>query len=440
MRVDVCVVGGGLAGLFTAAELHAAGIDVVVLEATARAGGVAQTIRRDGFQLEAGAGSFAYPGSNLGRILDNAGVATIPAVNSSTRYLFDGADLIPIQPGPELLRTPLLSWAAKLRVLIEPLVHGREPGIDETLQSFCVRHFGATGGSIAAWLAASGVFAGDPERLSVGAAFPRLLALERSSGSLLIAAAKRRRNASQPSSAAHLPLDGMDGLSLGLAEALGDRFITEFAVDRVESTSTGFMIGGPEDVEARHLVLALPPESLAGLIGGETADLLSSIDHAPVVVAGLGGPEDDISVPAGFGALPISDSGLATRGVLFESSYAPFRAPAGQSLVKVIAGGARSPALIDQDDQSLINVLVDDVSHILGRDLAPRFVELVRHVPGIPQMNVGHSALVESIESNLRHLGPISLTGWGYRGVGVAQLAEEAAQITREVTETMAAA
>lgn len=437
MKVDVAIIGGGLAGLFSALSLRASGVDdVVVLEKSAIPGGVARTIDRDGYKLETGAGSFQYPGPHLGSILDAAGVEVGPAQGSEARFVFDGAGLVELRSGPGLLRTPLVSTSEKARAMLEPLLHGSPADEDETVESFFVRHFGRGVGKKAAWLAASGVFAGDPGRLSLSSAFPRLHLLEQTNASLIIGGMKAMRSKEPGTgSSTHIPVGGMTSLANSLAGSLGDRFRPGFEVKEVCNEEDGSArVMGEEEIEAREVIFATSPGTVAHLLqDDQLATSAGEVRFSPVVVAGLGGPADDIPLPDGFGALVMPRPAQVTRGVLFESSYAPDRAPHGNNLAKVIAGGTADPSFVDRSDDAIIDRLTTEVSAILGNRVTPGFAEIFRHEPGIPQYEVGHGRVVADIEARLASLGPYRVIGWGYRGIGVTQLASESARLVREM-------
>ena len=53
-RVDVAVVGGGMAGLSAAYELHRRGVSFVLLEGSPRLGGMIRTESVGGFTIDAG--------------------------------------------------------------------------------------------------------------------------------------------------------------------------------------------------------------------------------------------------------------------------------------------------------------------------------------------------------------------------------------------------
>lgn len=423
----VAIVGGGFAGLFTASQLVSAGVDdVVVLEASSHPGGVARSVVRDGYILEPGAGSFRLPHPHLSQLL--AGSELRPA-ESVARHVWNGTRLISLS-GPGTLLAPIVPVAAKLRAAAEPwaATHTED---DETLDHFFRRRFGDGFGREAAWLAASGVFAGDPTRLSAGSAFPMLTELESSHRSIVRGAAHRLRSrpkdASRPS--VHVPATTMSELAQALAAMLGDRFRPSHPVEAVRHSNSKWTISGIERTEADHVVLACAPDVASGLVDSGLRDALLGSTTAPVAVVGLGGPT--LGLPSGFGILTARDSGMVARGILLESSYAPHRAPHGHGLVKVIAGGAGRPSIVDADDDMIIATVGSELARILGADIDVSFAEVTRQTPGIPQYNVGHADWLAAVDRSTPQ--SMHLAGWGYRGVGIAHLASDAIRIAESI-------
>jgi oxygen-dependent protoporphyrinogen oxidase len=425
--VTVAIVGGGFAGLFTAIQLLEAGIDdLVVLESSDHPGGVAQTILRDGYVLEPAAGSFQLPHPHLSGMFGSDAIAA----GARTRRVWDGRRLVTIPSGPRALLAPLVTGRAKLRALVEPLVSEPNGGSDESLDSFCRRRLGTKLGRTAAWLAASGVFAGDPTRLSAQAAFPALTGLVAAHGSILGGLAKTTRaSAGHPTPSTWVPATTMSDLAGNLATRLGEDFRPGVTVDSVRWDRTRWIVDGSERLRADHVILACDPSTSARLVSGPLAEILSGSSAAPVVVVALGGP--GLAIPEGFGILTGPDAGTATRGILLESSYAPHRAPEGHGLVKVIAGGHPESSVLDSDDSGVVERIGNEVATILGTDIDASFVEVARHRPGIPQYPVGHHSWLAAVEAATPP--NLHLTGWGYRGVGLAHLATDASRIARTI-------
>lgn len=432
----VVVVGGGLAGLFTALHLVGEGVeDVVVVDGGATPGGVTRTIQRDGYLLEPAAGSLLLPHPDLSAALDRIGAAVVPATAAGLRYVYTRGRMVPIPASPRAALAPLVPLTAKLRAAAEPFIRTPPPSPDESLDSLLRRRLGDRLGELLAWVAASGVFAGDPTRLSARAAFPALPALEDAAGSLVRGGVQRLRQ--RPSGAvrptSHLPVGGMSGLADTAGAALGDRLRLDFPVRSVRPDGSHWLIEGEETLRADRVVLAVRPVVAAGLLGGDLGAVLERAVSAPVVVVGLGGPHSRVPVPSGFGVLTGPDADMVSLGILFESSYAPDRAPAGHGLIKVIAGGARRPDLVEWDDARIIELVIDEVSKVLGSAVEPSFVELVKHPVGVPQYEVGHARWLDEIDAQLAALPGLYLTGWGYRGVGVGHVAADASACARDI-------
>lgn len=431
MEVEVAIVGGGLAGLFTASELLYRDVDeTVVLEAGAHPGGVVRTIQIGGYSLEPAAGTLLLPHPHLSPVLAHIGAEIAPAAPSAAmRHVYTRGRLVAAPASPRVAFAPLVGWGAKFRAAAEPFVRKQPRSDDETLSEFLDRRLGKGLGSMVAWLAASGVFAGDPDRLSARAAFPALPALEDAAGSIVRGGLKRlrARDRSIPRPSSHVPIPDMTGLADAAASHLGERLRTGFPVETVRPGSDGWIVEGPEPVRAKHLVLACRPSVAGGLLGGEVGDLLRQASSSPVAVVWLGGSPSRVSVPEGFGALVGRDAGMRTLGILYESSYAPMRSSDGKSLAKVIIGGATNPTVAEWDDERLVSTVVAEGSTVLGENLDPEFTHVVRHREGIPHYEVGHAAWL----SRIQELAPpgLHLTGWGYRGVGVAHVAGDAVRI-----------
>lgn len=429
------VVGGGLSGLLAAAEARRQGVEVEVLEAAPTLGGVAQTIDQVGYRLEPAAGSLLLPNPHLSPILSAAGVETTPAPESvRRRWVATNQGLVELPSSPAaLLRFPLLSPLAVAAALLEPLRGGHQP--DSSLQGLLTDRLGEPAGRLAAHLAAAGVFAGDPSRLEAQAAFPQLAALLDRHRSLLLGALSRRRGGA-PRAGTHSPAGGMAALAARLAAYVGAvRTSTpvEAVVPRPEG---GFLVEGEERREAEAVLLAVPPEQAARILGGAVGELLGGWRYAPVAVVGIGFSPPPGGLPPGFGYLAAPDSGLVGIGGLFESVYDPSRAPGGRALVKLIAGGRLRPEVVDWDHRRLVQRVGGELARLLGHDLDAEWVKVVRHLPGIPQYERGHLARMRAIQRELAATPGLHLGGWWYRGIGVSQQAAEAVRVAAAVAGT----
>ena len=421
MKTDVLVVGGGMGGALVARALSLRGVGVVVADADDRAGGVAASVRRDGYLLEPAAGTVAHPHPRLAPLLEGLPLTLRPARGAAVRYVRHRGETVPVRPGPGVVTSPLVGLSGKARALAEVAVPaGGDP--DESLQSFFSRRFGGEVGRLAAWLAAAGVHAGDPEALSASAAFPQLVAAERSHGSVLRAmAASRRSGPSRPGP--HVVDGGMAGIAEAVAADLGGGWLRSWRVERVDGAGLGWRAvgAGGETVDAARLVLAVAPAEAGRLLGGRGLGA-ETLEAAPVAVVWLGmvGPV----LPDGLGTLVGPDEGFATLGFLYESSYAPERAPSGRSLVKAIVGGATRPDAVRLDDDALVAQVTGELEQVIGGRVDVEFGHVVRHHGGIPQYTAARSAFIR----RLAEATPVAvdMAGWHVDGVGLSGLAAAA--------------
>ncbi len=193
---DFIIVGAGISGLTAAHKLAQAGKDVIVLESSSNAGGKIATERVDGYLLESGPNSLRIENQETVDLIEECGLTshTIEASpNSKKRFILkDGHWIkIPSHPG-EAFSTSLLSFGGKLRILAEPFIPKTKLD-DESAASFISRRLGKEIFDYAADPFITGIYAGDPHKLSMRFAFPQIWQVEQEHGSLLRGMMKGRK-------------------------------------------------------------------------------------------------------------------------------------------------------------------------------------------------------------------------------------------------------
>lgn len=437
----VLVVGGGISGLAAAWFLHQRQVDVRLVEAAPRVGGTITGEERDGFLAELGPNTTLQkpgrPEDALGRLIEQAGLAPLlreAAPAGRKRYIVRNGRLMAL-PGspPAFVVTPAFSIAAKLRLLAEPFIRRSET--EETIAQFVRRRLGREFLNYAIDPFVSGVYAGDPEHLSVEAAVPRIHELEQTYGSLIrgaIALGKANRNAGMPAGRQISFEGGMATLPRTLAAALpegavrtGRRAVAlERNADawqvRLESDGTGQM----ESERADIVVLALPAPQTAALIeplAAEAARLLRAIPYAPILSIALGYPRAAVAHALdGFGFLAPRIEDLRTLGALFSSTLFADRAPADHVLLTAFIGGTRDPEAIDLPDDEAFLTADLDLSLVLGIRSRPTFRHLTRWHQAIPQYALGHLDRIEAVDELLAPLPGLHLHGNWRGGISVA--------------------
>ncbi|MEP7183539.1 MAG: protoporphyrinogen oxidase [Betaproteobacteria bacterium] len=407
--VDALVIGAGISGLTTAYRLAKRGIAVEVLDAGREPGGVMGTRRRDGALYETGPNSTLDTTPLINALLADLGIAAEradAAAVASTRFIVRGGALVALPSSPPaFFTTKAFTLGAKLALLREPFVRPLPPGVEESIASFVRRRLGNEFLDYAIDPFVAGIYAGDPERISVPAAFPRLAALEQKYGSLIkgqiIGARERKKNPEQAKNTAgsFSFRQGMQTLPLALARAVGrvEQGVNVVSVTR-DSDGTYVVTGQRDDApvvrRARAVVLAVPAHPAAGLVAAlapAAASALLAIDYAPIAVVASAYRRADVTHPlAGFGFLVPKKERRALLGTLFSSSMFDGRAPDGMVLLTTFVGGRRNPELAALPDDELGRIVAGELTALVGAAPTPQWREIVRWPQAIPQYDLGH--------------------------------------------------
>lgn len=432
--LEVAIVGGGIAGLSAAYELQKRGVRVRVLEAAARPGGVILTERFDGWTIDAGPDSLLVQKPAAISLCRELGIADRlhPTLTPRTAYVLRDGRLHPLMEGSAfgfpirvapLAASGLFSWAGKLRMAMEVVIPRRGSDEDESLGSFVRRRFGQEAVQYLAEPLLAGIHAGDVERLSARALFPRLLEAERSTGSIIRAFRALHMRPSPNGAFVSLP-GGTGELVETLVAKLepGTLRLSTRAADLqrrgtyVIDTTTG-------TVHARAVILAVPAYAAAGLlrsIDTTVAGLCERIPYASTATIALGYRRDQIAHPlkgTGF-VVPRAERTPLLAGTWVSSKW-PHRAPEGHVLLRGFLGGGRDPHRLDRDDEELTATAREALADILEITGEPLFTRLYRWTRQSPQYEVGHLERVAAIEQRLASVPGLFVAGSGFRAIGI---------------------
>ena len=443
----VLIIGGGISGLSTAwlldkrAREMGISIDLTLLEQESQPGGKIKSVREEGFLCEWGPNGFLDSKPQTLELCAALGITDRlhrSNDNARKRYIFTGGELHRLpENGPSFLKSRLLSWPGKFRLLGEPFA-ANPPGTDESLAAFGRRRLGAEALQKLIAPMASGIFAGDPETMSLVSCFPRIAELEREYGGLFVAMLalakkkKQERKEGKISSSAAGPggtltsfKEGIQFLTDTLAAQLGERVRTGVAVASVTRTGDGWEVrtSAGETLQADLVISAAPAFAAASMLEGVDAalvDTLRQILYSTLNVVCCGFKQEGLGHPLdGFGYLVPKEEGRTVLGTLWDSSMFEERAPGGMALLRSMAGGACKPELLELPEAELLQRVRDDLQVAMGITQTPCFSRIIRHQQAIPQYTVGHGKRLEAIGGRLAGLSGLLLTGNAFKGVGL---------------------
>lgn len=438
MTLDYTIIGAGITGLVTAHSLKKSGKNILVLEANERAGGVIQTLDADGFLLERGPNSLRGTHEFLDLVDElNLHDQLVTADPKAPAYVYFDQCLQPVPMSPlALIKTKLISTAGKFRLLREPFIGAKKSDDEESLASFVERRLGK---EILERLVApfvSGVYAGDPAKLSVQASFPNLAEFEANAGSIFKSAIKASRQAKPAQSKRSLRpyrlcsfRNGMQTLTDALAKSLGDSLLTSARVIKASSFSNSkYQVSfkhknETKTVETNSLIVTTPSFAAAQIISEiapEISSLLSEIPYTSLVTVPLAYRAATVSRALdGFGFLAPRGQGLRLLGSIWNTSLFENRAPEGWVLLNNFIGGETDREAITLSEDELISIVDRDLQKVLGISGVPLRLPITRWPRAIPQYNLGHAKRIASIENALQNYQGLQLRGNYLHGVAL---------------------
>jgi oxygen-dependent protoporphyrinogen oxidase len=421
VKYSVAVIGAGITGLTAAFGLRRKGVPVTVYEAGGRTGGVIQSVRKDGFLAESGPNTLLETAPEISQLVRDSNLESrrqYTDPEAEARFVVRGGRPLAM-PSSQfgIFTSKLLSAKAKIALVREPFVPARHDGQEESVAEFVTRRLSSEFLERLVDALVAGIYAGDPYKLSVQHALPKLAQLETKYGSLIkgqIRGARERKKSGQVSKdrAPKLSFDeGLQVLPDTLAAQLDVKLNTP--VTGLVKTGEAWRVTTPGgDYEHSAVIYCGTAYRLAELsINAEKPldlSLFSQIRYAPVASVVLGFRREDVAHSCqGFGMLIPKIEGFKILGTIFSSALFPNRAPAGHVLLSSYVGGERYPELAGLSPEELVTVTCADLAVLLGVKGKPVFRHTALYPRAIPQYNLGYGKFkdrINEIESNTQGL------------------------------------
>jgi len=387
-----------------------------------------------------GPNSIAAPPPHLRTMLSELGLdgSLLPASPAArTRYIVKKKKLRPLPMSPQdFLTTRLLTNGAKLAVFGEALVEPGDGTVDESVATFVRRRFNQEVLDYVANPFVAGIYAGNPEQLSVRHAMPRLYGLERSHGSVMKAFAgmmrATRRDADSVTGADAGGMisfrTGLQELPEALARELHAEIRTRATVTQLRAGPKGWTVGAAfQPTELYDGVIYAAPAHCVDDVdlafpAGDRLKTLASITHPPVAVLVLGFRREDVTHPLdGFGFLVPEIERRHVLGVVFSSTLFAGRAPDGHVLLTAFVGGVRNPDLANADLPTITARVHDDLRALLGATGEPTFRAFHLWPKAIPQYDLTYGRFKDIMDEVERRNPGLALAGSYREGVSLAE-------------------
>jgi oxygen-dependent protoporphyrinogen oxidase len=448
-HVPALVVGGGISGLVCAYALRKAGIDAQLVEASPRPGGVINSITREGFLLELGPQSFSGT-AQLHQLCEELGISDqiVQAPPRAPRYVLIDGELRPVPLSlPAFFMSSLINGSTKWALVRDILGKSIPPDGDESVAAFVRRKFSAQLLDRLVGPFVSGIYAGDPERLSVRSAFPQLYEAEKAEGSIIRGMFRFAKAKKGPRERPTLLTfrEGNETLVRALSNNLGTALRTHMTLIGISVRNDGSYDvtvedgGQAESVSAKSLIFATPTNVTGKLLGqleSQFESLLAPIEYAAVGVVSLAYRKSNVGHSLeGFGFLVPRSAGLRVLGTVWNSSLFPGRAPEGHALLTSFVGGTTDPAVTSLKPEELTSLVHREISTLLTIRSEPVFSNVTIWPRALPQYNLGHADRLARIEHLRSQFPGIWLAGNYLRGPAIGTCLDQSLAVVEEIRQ-----
>ncbi|XP_010556673.1 PREDICTED: protoporphyrinogen oxidase 1, chloroplastic isoform X2 [Tarenaya hassleriana] len=473
VTADCVIVGSGISGLCIAQALATKHPDVapnvIVTEAKDRVGGNITTREGGGYLWEEGPNSFQPSDPMLTMVVDSGLKDELVLGDpNAPRFVLWNGKLRPVPSKPtDLPFFDLMSIGGKIRAGLGAIgIRPPPPGREESVEEFVRRNLGDEVFERLIEPFCSGVYAGDPSKLSMKAAFGKVWKLEQNGGSIIggtFKAIQERSKAPKTPRDPRLPKPkgqtvgsfrkGLKMLPEAISARLGSKVKLSWKLSGISNLDGGGYIltyetpEGLVSVQTKSVVMTVPSHVASSLLrplSGSAADALSKFYYPPVAAVSVSYPEEAIRTEClidgelkGFGQLHPRTQGVETLGTIYSSSLFPNRAPPGRVLLLNYIGGATNPGILTKSEGELVEAVDRDLRKMLIKPSSTDPLVLgVRVWPqAIPQFLVGHLDILNAAKASLASSGldGIFLGGNYVSGVALGRCVEGAYDMAAEV-------
>ena len=450
------IIGSGIAGLTIAYKLQNSGYSVRVFERGERVGGAIHTHTQNDWLAEYGPNTILETNTQIKTLITELGLdgeKLYPNSVSSNRFIVKNGKLLPLPISPlAFFSSSLFSAKSKFNIIREPFLPKWQNDYEESLSEFVLRRLGQNFLDYAVNPFVAGVFAGDPNKLSVKHALSKLYKLEQDYGSLIKGQIKKAKLPAQsddiPKNRAKM-FSFKNGLKV-LPETLASKLKTpiEFntTVEQVQKLNEGWEITYNQQNEikilkADNLIYAGTGHQLANckIMNNKNLDLSfgNEIEYPPVATLTLGFHKNQIQHTLnGFGLLVPQVENLQILGALFNSSLFPYRAPDNHVTITVFMGGVRQPELALESEEKRLDIAVNDLTMLLGINGSPAFIFHKQWTKAIPQYNVGYGEIKSKFQRLEKDNPGLYFTGNYREGISVADTILQAIKTADNIIST----
>ncbi|MFJ8515693.1 protoporphyrinogen oxidase [Lysinibacillus xylanilyticus] len=454
----VVVLGGGITGLCTMhylqRQVQEKNLDVklVLVEKNTYLGGKLYSAYEQGFIMETGADSIVARHKGVMELVEElnfeqnlvyneTGISYIYTNNELHAIPADSTFGIPMSL-QSLEESTLVSEEGKKEALKDLTMPNERFTKESSIGEFLTYYLGEelVQNQIAPVLA--GVYSGDLNQLSIASTLPYLIDYKNDYGSIIKGFDANRDQFVKAANKKFISFkNGLSSLIDRLEETLTDveiiKGIATTSVKKQENQYSVTLANG-KMIEANHVVLALPNESVQSLLQDESLNYyFEQFNTASAITIYLGFDVPDNRLPAdGTGYIVSHNSDVICNAATWTSRKWKHTSAEGKLLVRLFYKSINPEyeRLRMMTDEELAAVALEDVRKSLGIEEKPSVVGVTKWIDQMPKYDLAHrealQGLLQELEKNYPNL---SIAGCSYFGVGIGACIQNGKKIGEEL-------
>lgn len=450
----IAILGGGISGLTAAFKLKKAGKEFILLEGENSLGGKIRSSQHDGYTVEHGPNTVLINNGEIKKLIEDLGIweqLIFPEkVASSNRFVLKNNRIEPFPSGfGKAIKSKLFSIRTLISILKEPLKKANTDDADESLADFVERRLGKQILEDFITPFVTGIYAGDPKKMSVNYTMSLLKEAEDKHGSIIKGMMKIMKAKKVESEKLGLPKqkiftfkNGLQDLINTIHSKIEDEVELNAPVLKIEHTKEGYLIkyeqeGEEKEISCKQVISALPAFTLAEITHNFAFGLssnLSKIKYVPALAVHLGFNSSQMKWnEKAFGILSRNEEKVPFLGVLFNSHFFPHTAEKGKELISVICGGYRYPEIIDKTDEEIFEEVTTCLRKLLGITGDFDLQNIVRWGKGIPQYELGYREIEKEIDLFVGAHHNFKIVANFYKGISVSDCVKNASLVAQSL-------
>lgn len=460
----VVFVGGGITGLSAAYYLQKEAaekslpIEIKLIEASNRLGGVIQTVKQDGFIIERGPDSIVVSKKSGTKLIEELGLKDKMVSNMAGRSYIHVRGKLHTMPEGSYMGIPtrimpfavssMFSPLGKLRAAGDFILPKGDPQKDQSLGRFFRRRLGDEVVENLIEPLLSGIYSGDIDDLSLMALFPNFYEMEQKYRSLVLGLKrtipKRKKTAKKQPSRKGMFISLTSGLET-LAEELEKRLdkctiVKGSPVEKIAHKGHGYELtfanGGIEKADV-VVVTADHLHAQQMLSSYSFMDVFKQMPVNSVANVSMVFPDSAIKEDIdGTGFIVSRNSDFRITACTWTHKKWPYSTPKGKVLLRAYVGKPDDQDVVNLSDEEIVDIALKDLNKTMNISEKPEFSIVSRWIKAMPQYNVGHIEMMKKVKDSLAdELPGVFLAGGSYEGVGIPDCINQGENAVKKILE-----